>query len=249
MILILGGSTDKLANEVNRRLKARGLPVFFARELELYSTVPFKLERSGKDQGGFIRINGIEIQLSELSGVLIRLPRAWWPSCEFNLQDQMFVYHETTALWFSLLASLSCLMINRFALGWWLQDLTYPEFLRKRLAEQLKLETSIFKTSSSCLDCLLPTPACNSFDDMSVYLVGKNIMPRLSRDNHLVNLLKEKASALTCWQEENGIMLCRLDFENSDKVRIKYVEVFPLFENESIEIIDQIIKATMEILI
>jgi hypothetical protein len=248
MILILGSPTDILASDVNRRLSAEELPVYFACETALFTTVPFAFERSGRDLRGFLRLNGDEISLTELSGVLVRLPRTWWPSSGFDLQDQMFVYHETTAAWFSLLSSLACPVVNEFALGWWLQDSTYPELLRKRLAMRLELDTTACQPTTSYSGRLFPTLADASSDSINVYIVSEHAIPRSSQGKAIVDLLAQKTPALTHWQDENGIMLCRLDFEHKEKVRLKHVEVFPLLDNERADLVDQISAATVEIL-
>jgi len=246
VILILGSHNDILASEVNRCSNVLNLPVQFVEENALFNTVQVAFERCGENLNGFVRINGCEIMFTHLSGVLVRLPHTWWPSSEFDLQDQMFVYHETTAAWFSLLSSLTCPMVNRFSLGWWVQDVNYLQLLRKRLATRLDLEITAPEPTGSYISRLIPTLPDNSSDLWCVYLVGEHIIPRSSQCYAVVSLLVQKASALTHWQEENGIVLCRLDFEHKQNIRLKHVEVFPLLDHERAALVAKITAATVE---
>ncbi len=80
MILILADSTDLLANEVTRRLRAAAMHVFWIREVELFETVAFAFERYGQPIVGYLRHDEGPISFADLSGVMVRLPRTWWPS-------------------------------------------------------------------------------------------------------------------------------------------------------------------------
>jgi hypothetical protein len=248
MILFLSHPNDCLAVEVQRRARAAALPVRSIDESTLFTAVPFALRRSGRAQEGFVQLESGETPLSHLSGVFVRLPRVWWPSSEFDLQDQTFVYHETTAAWYCLLTTLACPVINRFSLGWWLHDMTYPEMLRNQLARRIGLETVAAAPGASPPGRLYPLPASRSADAITVYAVGERLIPGSSRSSAVMPELARNADALRQWQREMGISLCRLDFESRDTLRVKHVEVFPLLEGEAAELVDQITAATLELL-
>src|SRR5690242_304862 len=125
MMLICGSGEDRLIQEI-LGLGGAGSEIIHVEEPELFGSCAFALRRSAQVTQGFLQVAGRRVELKDLEGVVLRLPRNWYPTEEFDLQDQMFVYHETIASWFALLESLQCPVINRFGLGWWLHDLGYP---------------------------------------------------------------------------------------------------------------------------
>ena len=246
MILILGSSADALVETVFSRGESKGLPVKLLSEEELFDGAPFSFERDGQKLHGTIHLDGEIISLREISSALIRLTRTWWPSAGFNPKDQMFVYHETTAAWFSLITSLSCPLINRFNLGWWLQDVSYPELLRRQMADLLELETTAYELVVPADGRLYPTrPDTTS---TSVYIVGERLIASSPRAELLAERLDRSRPRLASWQVENGISLCRLDFESDGRSRLKYIEVFPLIDDEHPDLIEQIGAASMALL-
>src|SRR5262245_10902532 len=142
MLLMLGCDEDRLTAEVRWRVIASGSPVLQLSEPKLFAAVPFSLEINRIGRSGFLRWDGRRVPLHEITSVFFRLPRLWWPSSAFDMQDQLFVYHETASSWFSLLSGLSCVQINRFGLGWWVHDLCYLDQLRFGIAERLGLVAS-----------------------------------------------------------------------------------------------------------
>jgi hypothetical protein len=256
VILVLGSPHDTLANELSKSLQAQGTPFCFVDEEQLFTQVAFSLERQDRLWNGFIRIAEDPIALDDISGVLMRLPRQWWPSPSFDLQDQMFVYHETTSAWFNLLTNLSCPVVNRFGLGWWLRDTTYPEVLSKCLSETLQLGLGTCNPFDNQSGGSLPSLAPTENGIYSVYVVGKNLIERSCGTVHIetsvaapiTSLLKDKASQLQQWQDETGISLCRLDFDCRGEMALTRVEAFPLLNNEPDHIRAKLISATMELL-
>ena len=248
MILILSPERDVLAKEISKRLLIQKSSVHMVSEDFLYTKVPFAFERNGSELSGFLQIDGEEIALQQISGVVIRFPRLWWPSMEFDLQDQMFIYHETTAAWFALLSALACPIINCFPTGWWLHDTTYPDQLCQRLANLLGINVSITKPPVDPGGRLLPTPTDTFFDPTSVYVVGEKIIPRTSEADLPAELVSGNLQALSLWQRENSILLCRLDWAMEDQVSLKYVETFPVLDHESHDLVSHIGKAVSDIL-
>jgi hypothetical protein len=246
MILVLGHHDDSLTKEVHNRLAGDGRQMLCLDEQELFSR-SFAFKQNGTHSNGYLRVNGTRVGLDEVSSVLLRVPRMWWPPEELDLQDQMFVYHETSAAWFALLASLSCPVINRFDLAWWLSDITYPDALVHDLGRRLKVHTR----TDSPADLLpprilpkMPIPSCTS-----VYVAGKTVIPRESADRWTGSWVKERLPMMATWQRENGVRLCRLDFDREDEeLHLRHIEIFPVLNEEPAELVQQIAGATAEML-
>jgi hypothetical protein len=247
MILVLGHPDDSLIQEVRNRLTGDGIPTLCLSEQELFSDVSFAFEQNRGGSGGYLRLNGTSVRLNEISSALIRLPRMWWPSVELDLQDQMFVYHETSAAWFALLASLRCPIINRFELAWWLNDITYPDALVHDVGRRLEMHTRTDPPAELLPSRILPKkpdPACSS-----VYVAGSSVIAREPTDRRVGDLVARRLPALASWQRESGVELCRLDFEReADDFYLRHVEIFPLLDEEPAALVEQIAGATVEML-
>lgn len=247
MILILGSSSDPLAIQTQRCLEARGQMACTVSEEVLFSATSLVLERTGGRVSGLIQFDGVGHTLEDIEGVLLRLPRTWWPSDEFCLQDQMFVYHETMAAWYALLSSLVCPVVNLFGLGWWLRDAAYPELLRNRLAVHLGPALVPSNTSPPDASGILPTAPDSSTGARSTYIVGEAIIPRCEEDRAVTELLAPYTMALSSWQEENGLLLCRLDLATGKALKIGRVEPFPSVEGEPAPVLDRLASATADL--
>ena len=265
MLLALGHPDDILIQHVYRRAVTDGIPIHCIDEPDLFSH-PFAFEQNGTSSTGYMLLEGIvdgiertdeagsrnatALRLDRISGVLLRLPRIWWPSTDLDLQDQMFVYHESSAAWFALLEGLSCPVVNRFDLAWWLNDITYPATLVHNLGRRLNLHTTAEPPLSTLQPRIVPRPPEPSC--LSVYLAGSTLIPRSPKDHAISNWLTQNLSTLTTWQHENGAQLSRLDFnpEANDPTTysLHHVELFPWLEDESPALIDQIAAATVEML-
>ena len=240
MVLILAHSDDVLARNIYNILKKKRGDIQFIDESTLFSKVQFSLHRRGQQIDGFLRLRGKRILLTDLSGVLLRLHRTWWPSPSLDLQDQVFIYHETIASWFSLFAALTCQVINRFPLGWWLQEVNSMEMLRLSLASRLHLRTTISGSPILAEYGLHPTPSSSSEDMTSCYIAGDHLIPSLRSGSRINTILSRRFPAIASWLEHDGITLCRLDFEGAQLCR---VEPSPLLDNEPTIIVDKIGKA------
>jgi hypothetical protein len=247
MILVLGHPDDSLIEEVRARLTSRGTAVLCLSEDELFSSTPFAFEQTGTRSGGYLRVNGTDTYLSEFSSVFVRMPRLWWAPTELDLQDQMFVYHESSAAWFALLASLSCRVVNRFDLAWWLNDITYPDALVNDLARRLEVHSKTDPPPD-----LLPPRIVPKMPDplgSSVYVAGSAVIPREISDRMTADRVEQYLPALANWQQESGVQLCRLDFScESEEFYLRHVEVFPFLHDEPTGLVEQIAGATVEML-
>jgi hypothetical protein len=247
MILVLGHPDDALTREVSRRLAGGGMPMLCRGEPELFSETSFAFEQSRSGSGGTLRVGDTTVHLNEVSGVLMRLPRLWWPSADFDLQDQTFVYHECSAAWFALLASLGCPVVNRFDLAWWLNDVTYPDALAHDLGQRLHMPTRIDPPPDPLPPRILPTMPGKAYS--SVYLAGQALLPREAGDQAARNWLQRYLPGLAHWQRESGVHLCRLDFEaEGNSFFLKHIEIFPLLDEEPPALLDRITDATVEML-
>jgi hypothetical protein len=214
MLLTCGSEKDRFIQEF-RKLG----PCHHLDESDLFACTPFQFERNHDRTAGYLITGRQQIPLREISGVVLRLPRAWWPSTDFHLQDQMFVYHETMASWFALIDILDCPVVNRFGLGWWLQDLVYPLELRMRLATALHLGVTA--------DEQLP-------QIQSIYRSGGLTIPGPGCGRDLLSRLDNCGAALAAWERQSGISLSRIDFLMQGATpRIHSVEPYPDFSGEA----------------
>lgn len=247
MILFFASRKDDLTRCLSCELVKRGRRIQPLDENDLFSAMPFAFKRSGRKISGYLKIDGERIPIRNISGAFVRFPREWWPGGEFDVQDQMFVYHETTAAWFNLLTYLTCPVINRFSLGWWLQDLNYPLLLGKRFSEQLDIPMVPLEPSISYGVRLLPTKPDVSPNSASIYLVGRELFPATDEANAVLPLLLRQPVALARWQHDNDISFCRLDFDLRCKPLLKHVETFPLFQNETKPVVENVVSAIADI--
>jgi len=231
---------DSLTADVFRRMIVAGSSVLHLAESDLFAATPFSLEINRMDRCGFLQCSAQTLALNEIAGILFRLPRTWWPAPEFDLQDQLFVYHEAASSWFALLSGLRCPQINRFGLGWWVHDLSYPEQLRRGLAKTLEMTSEDPALTSQVPRRIFPTPVMESDDGRHVYLVGESIIPRSVRDRDIAGRLAEQRGALARWQQETGIAFCRLDFRQDGVADLLYVEPMPMLEGEPPDILDHV---------
>lgn len=248
MILILGCVEDPLTAEVHQRMTVAGSSVLQLSEGDLFAATPFSLEIDRTDRSGFLQCGVRTLTVNEITGVLFRLPRTWWPTAEFDLQDQLFVYHETASAWFALLSGLSCPQINRFELGWWVHDLSYPEQLRLAIVETLDMTSGEPAPTPQPPRRIFPTPVTESDDRRHVYLIGESIVPRSFRDRDIAGRLTEQKCALARWQQETGIMFCRLDFRQHGALDLLYVEPMPMMDGEPLDILDRVAARVTEAL-
>lgn len=247
MILLLGDFDDVLLNTVSRLLVSRGQAVKSISDAELFSKVPFAFEQCGEKFDGSILLDGQEIQLDDLLGVLIRLSRKWWPPSDFDLQDQVFIYHENGASWFALLKGLRCPAVNRPALATWVRDLTYPETLARSLAQKLAVGLGDQSASATSFACTFPTAPPEHSSSTSFYAVDGRLILRSLGTEALADRLE--GQALREWQQENGISLCRLDFEcKKDVSKLARVETYPLLDQEPAAVVEQVASAITEVL-
>jgi hypothetical protein len=247
MILVLGHHDDSLVKAVRNRLTGDGRPVLCLDEQEVCSKTSFAFHQNRTRTDGYLEVDGTRVRLDEISSALVRLPRMWWPDQELDMQDQMFVYHETSAAWFALLTSLACPVVNRFDLAWWVNDITYPDALVHDLGRRLKLHTRIDSPADALPPRIIPKmpdPYCTS-----VYVAGTSAIPRESTDRRTGIWVTANLSPITIWQRENGVALCRLDFDREEEeLHLRHVEIFPVFSEESPALVQQIAAATVEML-
>jgi len=247
MILLLGHCDDALIREVSLRLCVGGPSMVCLGEPELFSGTPFAFEQRRSGSSGYIRVGKTTIRLDEVSGVLLRLPRLWWPSADFDLQDQTFVYHECSAAWFALLASLGCPVINRFDLAWWLSDVTYPHALAHELGQRLGVPTRVEPPPDPLPPRILPAQPGEGC--CSVYVAGQALIPRQPSDAAASDWLAQHSFGLARWQRESGTQLCRLDMERRGcDFFLQHVEIFPLLDTEPAALVNRITDATVEML-
>jgi hypothetical protein len=248
MLLVVGDPSDPLIGAVQGHLDAQVGTARVLGETTLFEAVPFALELCGPNRRGFLAIDGAEIPLTDLSAVVIRPSHGWWPSEDFVLKDQLFVYNETIAAWFSLLNGLACPVVNRFGLGWWLQDPNYPSRLRADLAARLGCHEVTINPMPAFVGRLLPVPPADGVDSCSVYLAGSRLVPRSADAEPSATRLAQQVRAVSAWQLDHGIGLCRLDFDRADPAALTHVEVLPQLAEEQRALIAEVGQGIAEML-
>lgn len=216
-------------------------------EASLFSAVPFAFERASVELSGTLVLDNRRVPLEELDGVLARAPRAWWPSEDLDLQDQVFVYHESTAAWIALLSSLGCPVVNRFGLGWWVQDPAYADQLRASLTLELGIAAAGSTAWAEADDPTRSADVERRPGTASVYLVGGRAIAGSPGVGAVVSLLEEKGAELRRWQVETGILLSRSDFALDGGVRLDRIEAFPRLEQEGPDTVQRIATAVTEL--
>lgn len=246
MKLLVAPRSDPLAQRLAEAMAVRREPVIWLDDDGLFSA-PMAYEREGTAAAGFLRAGTEELRLDEVSGVLLRPSRDWWPAPGLDLQDQVFVYHETTAAWFAVLAALEAPVVNRFGLGWWLHDLGYPDELRLALGRQLGLATAPRENGYDDTGRLAAAPL-DPAQSIGLYLVADQVVPRNDTPEPMAERLRTQPEVLDRWRRSTGIVFCRLDFDTRRQDHLRHVEVLPPLEDESPTTIDRLAVAMTEVL-
>jgi hypothetical protein len=232
VILLLGSPDDTLLAAVRGELAVRNRPVIVIDEADLLSRARFTFIRRGRKTSGSLQIDGRTVPADMISGVLLRLGRTWWPDRSFDLQDQMFVYHETIAAWFNFLSYLRCPVINQFSLGWWLHDLNYPLDLARSLCAALDIPLAPLPSSLPYEIRLNATRPGSSPTAGSVYIAGNEIISRHARTRTILASLRKKRVTLQEWMRRQQLSICRLDFQIEARPAVSRIEAYPLFDEE-----------------
>lgn len=244
MIVLLGSAEDAMVRCVYEHCRQDNRAACIYQERDLFESCFFALERGASRYHGFMRFHNTEVAFEKWRGVLLRLPRRWWPAPDFSVKDQVFVYHETIAAWYSVITTLACPVINRFDLGWWVQDVNYPLRLAARLASMLGIKQSDPMALHECSGRLVPTPPPNDGAQYA-YLVGTQVLWPPACCNDAVAVFDSRQAVLTKWQRETGILLSRIDFQVASTPQLQRVEPFPLIDEESPDVIERISAALL----
>ncbi|MGK7862224.1 hypothetical protein [Falsiroseomonas sp. E2-1-a4] len=208
MFLLIGEPEDTTIASTRRAMAALGRPTLHLTEAQLYGT-PFELHRNGPRVDGALFPAAAEpLPLAEVSGVLLRVRRAWWPEDGFDLPDASFVFHETLAAWIAVLKALKVPTVNDFGLGWWLGDPSYPEALRQDLARHLELRAPPSRAGAAGIE---------------EWLIAGRLVLGPSGNSAPTALAGE---ALRDWQRQTGIHFARVDLA-SDGGAVLAVDPFP----------------------
>ncbi|HET7219612.1 MAG TPA: hypothetical protein VFJ02_16260 [Vicinamibacterales bacterium] len=233
-VLICGHREDPLVEALLDRSDELRLDTVFVTEEQLFTSCPFALVRHGRIVRGYIAGDGRIIDLQRLAGAIVRMPRAWRPSDEFDLKDQMFVYHETMASWFAVLDRLEGLVVNRFPLGWWLHDRAFAVDLARNLARDLDV---VFGDR--------PSGGAIS----TVYRAGGETIAADGCDDRAPRLLAARADAVARWEKASGIALCQLDFAFDPLPRLLSVDVTPQFDGSARHLATILANCTLEAIV
>jgi hypothetical protein len=248
MLLVCGNQQDILVQEFISQGNDSSTETIILTETEMFNETGLCLTKSRLQTDGYLRVGTRRFELAEIKGVLLRLNRDWWPSASFDLKDQMFVYHETVAAWYALLDSLSCPVLNRWGLGWWLQDLCYPERLRVSLGELLQLPLVDNDNASFLNGRLLPTSPRQQEGLESVYRAAGQTIAGDYCSEALIDYMDSRKQQVLEWEAQHGIYLSRLDFHVGDGITLEHAESYPALNQEVKGITSRIAVALREVM-
>ena len=247
MLLVCGNAGDPLIDAIHDLDQRGESAIRSCSEAELFGSIGLALELDRESVCGRLQIENESVAFTELDGIVLRLPRTWWPEDGFDLQDQMFVYHETLATWFALLQSIRCPVVNRFGLGWWLQDLGYPMELQTSLGEAIHLSLAEPEYNNNLIHGRLVSTRRSSAN--SVYRAGGETFAVPECNREILKYLAHHGQELQRWEENSGIILSRLDFDTSGDLRLTGVEASPLFNEEDPELVKKVAGALLQCMI
>jgi hypothetical protein len=230
--LLLGSAEDPLIGEVGRLLSAEGRHTYVLSEDRLFEDTSFACEHGADACVGFLEIDGEKLALDRIGAVLVRTPRNWWPGADLEIRDQMFVFHETLAAWIAVLSCLACPVVNRFPIGWWLGDATFPESLGLALCDKIGLAPTMVQPPMDRGMRLLPTPRDQAQGAASVYVIGDRVIAADTAATPLAERLASMREDLVAWQNDTGVSFCRIDCVEEAGTHLRYVEAFPLLDPE-----------------
>ncbi len=226
LVLLLAERDDPLARAIVEQVRARGWRHEIVDEEAMFR-MPFAWHGGrGRPTGWLSLADDRRVPLDTIRSVMVRLRRRWWPSTELHLQDQVFVYHESTAAWSNLLTHLPCAVINRFPLGWWLQDQAFHQRMQRTFGDLLRLDRD------------------NTPWGRRIYVVGDQVIAHGSRGS-TIDLLNRSPSALSAWQAETGIrfLSVRLAEDPASTPRFE-IDLCPAMAGEPADVVRAVAEAT-----
>jgi hypothetical protein len=215
MLLILGKEEDVLADAVCRAAKRAGAGVVTCGE-------PKMTERDQHNPSlAVVSCGGVRLQPDDVTGVLFRLPPAWWR------RDSSTEDHHLIGAWYTLLWDLPCPVVNRLGLSWWFDQSGYSVQL------SLHLNAAVPGTR------LIPGGETSA---ATVYMAGSSLIPASPDSEEAARRLHGYAAALDQWQNETGVALARLSF-GSDRTAPVMMDPCPDFAAESADVTGQVAEA------
>jgi hypothetical protein len=245
VILAVGHREDRWLTGSCRLLAAGRHDVSHVSEGVLYGGASVAFRRRGRAVGGHIALPDVRVDLNRLRAVLLRPLRSWAPRGVRGPDDGEFVFHETIAAWYGVMAGLDVPVVNRFSLPWWLHDASWQRRAVIGVAGILGLEGGAGPANGD--DGLYPTPAPER-GARSVYVVGDRCVAGSPAVAAAARAVEASRPELAAWGDANGIALMRLDLEPGPPHRLSRVEAFPALETEPPGLESELLTATAEVL-
>ena len=243
-LLLIGEASDSLLRELAEQANSLGLRPHLVSEQCLYEHVEMCHHISDETVGIELTLSGEVCRGSDLAGVVFRPLRKWWPPSALDIQDQLFVYHETNATWFSLLRGLPCRVLGRGDLDSWLGDPTLEDRLRKSLELQLQ---------SECLESTFrfphqnPGPHSDPVDaTQTVYVVGREVLCSGATDAAVPAALAKCIGPISSWLRRHDLGCISLTVSSQNIPAIYNVDPLPQFNSETPEIVGKVAMRLLE---
>jgi hypothetical protein len=212
MLLILATEEDALADAVCRVARRAGTGILMCGQPEM-------IDRDQHNPSlAAVSCGGGRLQGGDVTGVLFRLPAAWWRT------DSAADDHDLIGAWYTLLWDLPCTVVNRFGLSWWFDQTGY--------ALQLSLHLNAAVPGTRLF-------AGGDIGSATVYMAGSELVAAGPESAEVAGRLHEHAAALAQWQNETGVSLARLSFR-ADRTTPVSVDPCPDFLSESADVTERI---------
>ena len=192
-------------------------------ERALLATCGFALLQEGTSVDGSLTLDGQQLSLAQLSGVLFRPVRRWRPPPALGARNRAFVRHETQAAWCAVLSALRCPVLNRLPPAWWIDDALYGAQLAQTFAQQLGLPLRSRGDGWEGRDPGAAMPERLA----TVYAIGKHLVLADSTLRALRSHLVAHAAELEQWQLATGIGFARIDLVARRGYAVQRIDPLP----------------------
>jgi hypothetical protein len=248
VILAVGHDDDRWLSVTCDRLAAARRDVIRIPEETLYvgTSLVFRRRRN-REIAGHLVAGNVRIDLTALSAILLRPLRSWMPGSRLTPYDREFVFHETIAAWYGVMASVDARVVNRFPLPWWLHDASYERRIAREVADLVGLDAHGARIATNG-DGIWPTPAPASAA-WSVYVIGgSRCIAGSAAVSGAARKIDTRRTEVTAWAAATGLELVRLDLEPGRPCELVRVELFPALETEPPDLQGELLAATEALL-
>ena len=219
MVLLIGGWDDPLLRGVATCLAKMKRPTTRLSGTGLSAHTPFAVTTDGRRLRGFVRVKRRVIDLSEISGILLTSTGPWRPRPDVSVDDQAFVFHETLAVWWGILAGLPARVLGPHHVSSWFHDPNYVRALATDLARALHLRDATAESAAP------GTAAPAGSRGAVLFVVGDRLIPVTPSATRFLSRITPRRRALRRWQSTQRVYFARLEFGGNDGGEIRRLDL------------------------